>query len=95
MTRDRAAVVTQAILAIVKQTQGDAELRRRTLEELLRHEFDDERQQGAADRHLAIARLWWPVTTPVSQREDAYGGQEEARAGRRPEVRLSCTSLTA
>ena len=38
---------------------------------------------------------WWPVTPPVSQREDAYRGQEEARAGRRPEARLSCTSLTA
>jgi hypothetical protein len=34
----------------------------------------------------------WLVTPPVSQREDAYRGQEEEGAGRRPEARLSCTA---
>jgi hypothetical protein len=50
VTNDRAAVVAQTILAIIKQ--APAVERRQQIEDLLRQEFADERRQAVADRSL-------------------------------------------
>ena len=48
MTNDRAAVVAQTIFAILKQ--APAAERRRQIEDLLRQEFAEERQQAISER---------------------------------------------
>jgi hypothetical protein len=48
MTHDRAARVAVTIIDLIFAVRGD-EFRRR-VEDLLRQEFADERQQGVADR---------------------------------------------